>query len=658
MEAQVLAFNGFIVDVRHRLLYGPGGENLALPSRAFDTLLFMAQHPQELLDKQRLMKAVWPQAIVEENNLSQHISLLRKVLGEEPGQHRFIITVPGRGFRFAPEVQPLDALPWTVPAPVVEPSPAVVDGNIVTPSPPPSDHAPRKLRHLSVAIGLAAATLVVAIGFHYFSRGIHPPAKTPSLAVLPFSSLSPVRDEEAFAAGLTEDVLNRLSQVPGLTVIGRSSSFSYKGKQQDPRNIANALGVAYLLQGSFRRDGKALRISTQLINGNDGAQVWSHTYDRPHEDILSVQDEVARDVARQLSIKLDVGDLPRREGGTTSPDAYEKFLKARELSLQDQSPQSLDEQLQLAREAVALDGDFSLGWWLLDRLLAFKSRVASAEQRTAIQRERSDASARMTALTPEAWWVKYAQAGRLMADRRWSEADTLTLAMMTDSLHTAANFEKGGARSSLLAITGRVREQVSYSRDGLVINPRLLIVSSNLQTGLYGLGQFDDVVREYERSRSMAGDHQPTDFLRLMIMVIRQSSPAEFNAQVDRVLQGQGPYSAITRELVRAGTNRSAAIAAIRTALHSPEYQTLEAMRSLALAADAYGDRDLAIEALRRMSLDLGGYGYFWFLPHSGVRSTPAFKQLLREVGLAEFFGRSGIWGDFCEQRANDFECR
>jgi Tol biopolymer transport system component/DNA-binding winged helix-turn-helix (wHTH) protein len=116
-EAHVLAFDGFRIDARQRLLFDRDGKPAPLPARAFDMLLFMAEHPDELLDKQRLMKAVWPHAIVEENNLSQNISLLRRVLGEAPNEHRFIVTVPGRGFRFVPPVQRLDAVPTSLTPP-------------------------------------------------------------------------------------------------------------------------------------------------------------------------------------------------------------------------------------------------------------------------------------------------------------------------------------------------------------------------------------------------------------------------------------------------------------------------------------------------------------------------------------------------------------
>src|SRR5262249_3633844 len=108
---EVFVFAGFRLDARQRLLFGPDGQSIPLSGRAFDTLLFLAEHPNQLLDKQTLLKAIWPNVIVEENNLNQNISLVRRALGETAGEHRFVVTVPGRGFRFVPQVQRLEAAP-------------------------------------------------------------------------------------------------------------------------------------------------------------------------------------------------------------------------------------------------------------------------------------------------------------------------------------------------------------------------------------------------------------------------------------------------------------------------------------------------------------------------------------------------------------------
>src|SRR6185312_8954087 len=134
---QVFVFEGFALDERQRLLFGPDGRAVPLTGRAFDTLLYFVQHPHRLIEKSALMKAVWPNVVVEDNNLNQSVSLVRRVLGETPGQHRFIVTIPGRGFRFVPTVTRAEAVASSPPAGAPEPSPALPPTRS-NPEPPPS----------------------------------------------------------------------------------------------------------------------------------------------------------------------------------------------------------------------------------------------------------------------------------------------------------------------------------------------------------------------------------------------------------------------------------------------------------------------------------------------------------------------------------------
>ena len=146
--------------------------------------------------------------------------------------------------------------------------------------------------------------------------------------MLPFANLSSDPDQEYFSDGLTEEILNQLAQINALSVTGRTSSFSFKGKNEDVRTIARKLGVGNLLEGSIRKEGRQLRITAQLVNGKDGAHLWSQTYDRELSGVFALQEEIAKDVASALSIKLDVGETRRAKGGTTTVDAWDKYLQA------------------------------------------------------------------------------------------------------------------------------------------------------------------------------------------------------------------------------------------------------------------------------------------------------------------------------------------
>ncbi len=176
---------------------------------------------------------------------------------------------------------------------------------------------------------------------------------TPSVAVLPFVNMSGDKDQEYFSDGLSEELLNQIAQVKGLRVIARTSSFAFKGKNEDLRAVGEKLGATYVLEGSVRKDREHLRITTQLIDSVDGTHVWSRSFDGELKEIFTVQEQIAAQVATALSVKLDVGEMPRARGGTTNLDAYDKFLQATKL-FDAESYENMPRAAQLFREAVAL----------------------------------------------------------------------------------------------------------------------------------------------------------------------------------------------------------------------------------------------------------------------------------------------------------------
>jgi TolB-like protein len=207
------------------------------------------------------------------------------------------------------------------------------------------------------------------------------PDARPSLAVLPFVDLSQAKYQEYLGDGLAEEILNQLAQVPALRLVGRTSSFSFKGKDDDLHTIGSKLGVAHLLEGSVRKADDRIRITAQLVATSDSSQLWSKNYDRNLIDVFAVQDEIARDVAQALSVKLDAVKLNTAQGGTTNVDAYDRCLRWRQLLLSEYYDEEHDrERVRLAREAVALDPAFVLGWDALARSLGALANEVEGEQ--------------------------------------------------------------------------------------------------------------------------------------------------------------------------------------------------------------------------------------------------------------------------------------
>jgi TolB-like protein/Tfp pilus assembly protein PilF len=271
--APVYGFSHFRLQVGKRLLTGSDGTSIALTPKAYDTLAYLVEHAGVVVDREELMRAVWPDTAVEENNLTQNISLLRRALGEGRGGHRYIATVPGRGYQFI------------------------------------------------AAVSVTAAMPAVSM-----------PAVEASIAVLPFTNLSADTDYEYFAEGLAEEILNSLSRLKGIRVAARRSAFFFKGRDADIHEIADRLGVNLVLEGSVRKSGNRLRITAQLVNAADGYQLWSERYDREIDmhDLFDVQDEITLAVVDALKLTLphaDTSDALKR--ATENSSAHEHYLKGR-----------------------------------------------------------------------------------------------------------------------------------------------------------------------------------------------------------------------------------------------------------------------------------------------------------------------------------------
>jgi TolB-like protein len=287
-EARIFyEFSGFRLDVQQRLLTASAdGRPIALPPKAFETLLYFVERRGELLEKTTVMKAIWPNIIVEENSLNQNISVIRRALGENPGEHRFIVTEPGRGYRFVAPVSVVAnaaAAGPSAPRPVVEVSDSPADASVK------------------------------------------------SVAVMPFACFTADAEKEYFGDGMAEEIIHLLARVPGLRVPARTSSFAYKGRNTDVRQIARDLDVATVLEGSVRGAGDRIRVTAQLVDGRSGFHLWSHSFDRHFDDIFALQDELAGAILQALEMNLggrSLAALPP-EPPTPSVEAYQLYLQAR-----------------------------------------------------------------------------------------------------------------------------------------------------------------------------------------------------------------------------------------------------------------------------------------------------------------------------------------
>ncbi len=350
-EARIFEFGGFRLDVAQRQLLASDGTHIDLPSRAFDLLLYVVERPGELLDKSTLLKGVWPTTVVEESNLSQSIFALRRALGDTAHEHRFIVTVPGRGYQFV--------------APVRMEFARGDEESTSDPAPAPSISRFRERRGLWIASAIAALALVGLMTWLFWPHADAPDSRASvsagiaspqTIAILPFADLSPARDMEYFTDGMAEELMNSLARGGSLRVIGRGSAFAFKGTNQDARSIGEKLKVDSILEGSVRKSGERIRISARLVRTHDGFSLWSETYDRKLDDVLDIQSAIAGEVAAALSpVVHPVTD----EYQTRSPEAYNAYLRGIHFLRRWSAPGLLRARDEL-RRAVELDPQFAL----------------------------------------------------------------------------------------------------------------------------------------------------------------------------------------------------------------------------------------------------------------------------------------------------------
>jgi transcriptional activator of cad operon len=266
-------------------------------------LLCLAERASEVVSIDELLNHVWPEVSVTSDSVYQAIASLRRLLGDDPKQPAYIATVPRLGYRMIAPVTPWMDEP-DVPAP-----PSIVQ--VGSPALGASDiPAPGQRRRAGILWAAGAAIcILLGIAFLFHGRFANKHAATAladtpqpqkSIAVLPFVDMTQEMNEEPFADGMTEELIDKLSKIPGLRVPGPTSSFYFKGKQIPVADIAKTLGVAYVLDGSVRKSGTRLRVAAQLIRADNGYVVWSETYDRPFHDILMVQDDIAGEVTKAL----------------------------------------------------------------------------------------------------------------------------------------------------------------------------------------------------------------------------------------------------------------------------------------------------------------------------------------------------------------------
>jgi TolB-like protein/DNA-binding winged helix-turn-helix (wHTH) protein/tetratricopeptide (TPR) repeat protein len=647
----VFEFGRFRLDRRQRSLMDDGGATVPLTGKAFDALAFLLEHAGQVVERDTLMDALWPDLVVEQNSLSQVVLALRRALGDG-----YIVTIKGRGYQF---VAPVTAVPNSESERNSAGGPEPMSSAA---SPQPSARHAVALPGRSVPgqrlaiLAILALTIAAVAGLATIralrSSTMPPAAVDPSIAVLPFVNLSSDPEQEHFADGLSEELLNRLARSEGLRVIARTSSFAYKGQSPDAREVGAALGVGHVLEGSVRRSGDRLRVTAQLIDAEAGHHVWSEAYDRSFGDVFAIQDEIAGAVANALSVALGVREDPAAVGGTQNAEAYDFFVRA--LSVRNRNtPDDGLRAAELFREAIAKDPEFARAWaelaWALELAAIDSPRYADlmAQAREAVDRA--------LALAPGMWEAHRERAFLHVFDREWEAAKRA----VADARALAPPSEWPCLDVLVPVLGADVETYIACERGRREADPLSLDASGRLVIGLYEAGRDDEAYAEYERSRDLVGNRTFIEHFGLLL-AWRSGDPELIGTHVRRIAGLMDPTPEPLARLVEVHADKKAALETLRISVSEPaaQFPSVQFVHALWLAH--YGDEESAAEALRRGATapESPAFDVLWMSDFAGIRRRPEFKEIVRELGLVEYWRESGDWHPLCRPRGeDDFEC-
>ena len=464
-----------------------GGLPLSIKPKALDTLVLLIEHRDRVVDKDELMDRLWPDTAVEEANLTQNIFVVRKALGEEPGQQRFIATFARRGYRFVADVlenseEPPDVARENAPVTLAHPKPA---------------------NRLAIAWGgalLLGLAVAAAVFIHRSAASSAGPIK--AIAVLPFRIFSADPSERYLAEGMTDAVIADLASISALRVTSRQSVMRFDGSPQPLPEIARALGVDALLEGSVGRSAERIRLTVKLVDGRTDRHVWTATYDRPAGDVLALQGDLAQAVADAVRVSLTTPEetaLLRR--GSIDPEAYDLYLRGRYFfNLRTQT--AVWKSLELYQQAVDRDPTFAGAHAAIAMSSVLVGEFMPPQEVAARVQTAANRALELDASQVDAQVALAASSGPL--DRQSAEKVRVWQHILErNPSHVTGHLWYG----TLLQALGRTEEALVERRRAVALDPLSPIANLSLGMTLAQLGRHDEAIRSLHRALEIQPDY-------------------------------------------------------------------------------------------------------------------------------------------------------
>ncbi len=491
-RSPIYEFGEFRLDAEKRLLLRGDNEHVPLTPKVFDTLLYLLRHSGTVIEKDQLMKEIWTDTIVEENNLNKNISTLRHILGEKPGEHRFIATVPGKGYKFVSEVEEI------YDAEKLEHSSAVADGlnadklqisgykvqgeNLKT------DGRSRNFKLFAALVLLIAASFAV-----YYWR--QPPAETSirTIAVLPFKPLVAENRDEALEVGMADSLIARLAKNQKIVVRPLSSVRKYGNLEQDALIAGRALDVDSVLDGNIQRMDDNIRVNVSLVRVADGTLLWNDTFYEKLTHIFAVQDSISERVVTALKIRLGSTEKKRE---TENVEAYQLYMKGRYHTLRLTRAET-DKGINYFQQAIEIDPNYALAYTGVARAylpMALTSGVPSWEVMP-----KARAAALRAIEIDETLAEAHATLGLIMFwyDWDWQASEKQYLRALELNANSA---ESRFSYAHLLSNTGRHEHSLAEIKRSRELDPLSLVTNALEGQILFFAGKSDEALDHLQKT--------------------------------------------------------------------------------------------------------------------------------------------------------------
>jgi TolB-like protein/DNA-binding winged helix-turn-helix (wHTH) protein/Tfp pilus assembly protein PilF len=609
-------FGPFCLDAVKRRL-SRDGELVKLTPKAFETLLALVEQRGKTIEKDELLHKVWAGTVVEENNLNQCITALRKSLGDSREKSEYIATIPGVGYRFVAEVREVEPIAAEKPDPIN------------------TNRRPVFRYALLVLVPL----VVVVIGYKLLTREKPPTgAAVSSIMVLPLDNLSGDPGQEYFADGVTDALIGDLAKLPGLHVISRTSSMHYKGTKKSLPEIAREIRVDAIVEGSVQRSGDRVVIRAQLIHAATDHHLWVHTYERPMRDVLDVQSEIAQTIARQVQLQMTPADQARLTiAHPVSPKAFDHYLQGRYLYWNRRTEENLNKAITHFQNAIAEDPNYALAHvGLADCYNALGVVQIGALPPSDARRLAQENATRALALDPS-----LAEAHTVVAyvkhytwDWSGAEQDFKRAIDLNPNYANAHNFYAG-----FLMSRGRVDESIAASTRARELDPFSLAISAQRGFLLENARRYDEAIEQLRNVIAMDPNHyQAHWFLSHTYAANQQFDQAIAAAQKAVDLSERAPGALGMLGLVYGlarKTDEATKVLHELLELNKRRYVTPAALVNVYIGL---GNKDQAFVWLEKAFAERSNYlAYLKVFPIlDPLRSDPRFVDLIQRVGLAE----------------------